>query len=1400
MEPDTSSLPPEKYEHMKSSGEEKCITPDDNQLLQSFQRLSMVVEGTAAGSWDWNIRSGELVINERWAEITGYRLDELAPVSIELWKRLCHPDDLERSNTLLQEHFQGKTALYEMELRMRHKDGSWVWVLDRGKVFERDSQGNPLRMVGSHQDISARKKAEEELENERKLFTSGPVCMFRWASTPGWPVEYVSSNIEDLLGYRAEDLMHGNLTYEQIIHPEDREFIVDEVGYYTRQQVPFFEQEYRLVKADGSAIWIYDHTVVHRDPDGRIVHLQGYILDYTSKKESETYLRQRLEFEHLIATISNRFINLALDEIDPVIDDLLRLIGKHVEADRSYIFQFYDNDTLMDNTHEWCADGIEPQIEILKGIPADISEWWMERVRSNEIIHIPDVADIPDEEAALRDILQQQDIKSLMVIPLVSNNRSFGYIGFDAVQKHRSWHPETISVLQLAGGMIASALKRKETETALEAELDLALRLSASDSLQQTLQLCLDTAISISRMDCGGIYLIDPADNCLKLEVHSGLPESFIQHTAYFPPDHHHMQTVLTGRPLYRSLLHEPESPDDTLMRDEGLKAVAILPVTYKGSVIACMNIASHTLNHVPESSRKGVESVISHIGAAFMQARHEEQVNETRLNFETLFNSLDDYLFIVDRQGRVVGTNEAVRNALDYTPEEVAGKPVLEFHPADQHEKARKNIESMLQGSSDVCMVPLVTRKGEQIPVETKVSPGIWNHQPVLFGISRNITELRKAEKALRENEQRFRELTEMLPQPVFESDTGTTITYANRTALELFGYTSGELTGSFSLCNLTESASHHLIRKSLGNLLKGTKRESTEVHALKKSGDKFPAILYSTPIIHDGRVTGFRATFFDMTRHREIEEARREAELKKRVIEKYRNMLHNIPGIVYTTSRSGHMDFLLSPKVVDITGYKASEIMDMEHGWASIVHPEDLGRYRTTRLQRSSRPRQLTISYRITAKNGQVKWLEDHSSLLEKSTESHLAADGIILDITDRITAETEKNELEGQLRQAQRLETIGTLAGGIAHDFNNILTPIMGYAEMLEMMIGNQDQGTEYVKEIRKASERAKHLVEQILTFSRMDESRQGTMNLATVIDEALKLLRPSIPVTIDIIADIDTHAGFITGDASQMHQVIVNLCTNAYQAMEASGGQLTISLKETIPSAEFVRIHPSLAEQPYAVLKISDTGKGMDKKTIQHIFEPFFTTKPVNKGTGLGLSVVHGIITQHGGTIVVDSVLSKGSTFSIYLPKAEELHEPEENPDKSEKTGSKREASVLLVDDEEANAMMLGRMLTLSGYHVTPETSALAALRKIQGNPGGFDLLITDLTMPEMTGITLAAGARLARPDLPVLMITGHGNDQALMQAVNLDDIQYVLRKPVQLETLQNTIEKILSMHK
>lgn len=404
-------------------------------------------------------------------------------------------------------------------------------------------------------------------------------------------------------------------------------------------------------------------------------------------------------------------------------------------------------------------------------------------------------------------------------------------------------------------------------------------------------------------------------------------------------------------------------------------------------------------------------------------------------------------------------------------------------------------------------------------------------------------------------------------------------------------------------------------------------------------------------------------------------------------------------------------------------------------------------------------------------------IKWLDGKYVRLQIAT-----------DITDL------KN-LENELRQAHKMESIGRLAGGIAHDFNNILAAISGFSQLALDGLPADSQAAADINEVVGASNRAALLVKQILSFSRKEQKNLSPVNLPEVLSESLVLLRATIPSTIEIIDTIESEEKLVLADATMLHQVIINICTNASHAMEEKGGRLEVELRIKATS-EITSQHVDAMNAPqYAVMTFKDNGSGIDAKICQHIFDPYFTTKEVGKGSGMGLAVVHGVINSHHGFIDVDSTPGIGTTFTIYLPSVDSEYKVLEDI-KDLPAGDER---ILIVDDESAIVLLTTRRLENLGYRVTPTTKSTEALELFKKNPNNFDLIISDQTMPQLRGDQLAREILAVRPEIPIIICTGYSS-QITTDRATIPGVKSCLSKPVDYNLLANTIRKELDSSK
>jgi CheY-like chemotaxis protein len=369
---------------------------------------------------------------------------------------------------------------------------------------------------------------------------------------------------------------------------------------------------------------------------------------------------------------------------------------------------------------------------------------------------------------------------------------------------------------------------------------------------------------------------------------------------------------------------------------------------------------------------------------------------------------------------------------------------------------------------------------------------------------------------------------------------------------------------------------------------------------------------------------------------------------------------------------------------------------------------------------------------------------------------------------------------------------MEAIGTLAGGIAHDFNNILSPLLGHAELLMSDLNEDSPLQASVNEIYRASLRARDLVQQILAFSRQTEDELKPIKIHPAVKEALTLLRASLPKTINIEQNIDSNCGAVIADPTQIHQIAMNLATNAYHAMEDTGGTLKVALKQVQMEPDQSK-NIGLVPGTYACLTVSDTGCGIQKEILDKIFDPYFTTKGKSKGTGLGLSVVHGIVKGYGGDIHIKSEPGKGTEVCVYLPIIEsKIEKGATHSIESIQGGTEK---ILLVDDEEAIVRMEQQMLKQLGYQVTTRTGSIDALEAFKANPDRYDLIITDMTMPNMTGIQLAQEIKKIRPEIPIIICTGF-SDQINEEKCKAMGIQGYVMKPIVRKEFAGTIRTVL----
>jgi PAS domain S-box-containing protein len=647
---------------------------------------------------------------------------------------------------------------------------------------------------------------------------------------------------------------------------------------------------------------------------------------------------------------------------------------------------------------------------------------------------------------------------------------------------------------------------------------------------------------------------------------------------------------------------------------------------------------------------------------------------------------------------------------------------------------------------------------------------------------------ELKESRNALAKSEEKFRTLAESSRDYIMRYDQAGRHIYMNPAALAVAGLTEADIIGKTHLESGFPEDQSRFWEEKIAQVF-----ETAEPFQIEFSWESPAGLIYLdwrlTPEFdRQGRVQSVLGVSRDITGRKRVEEALRQSEKRLKLSEKIGkigNWEYNIADHSIVWSEQTYYLFERDPEAGPPTAdqertYYSEEVITRIRGYAKKViesgEPFE-GFEFSASLASGRKPIFIGSMFPIHDAKGRVVKLF-----------------GTFQDITERRQAEQEKIKLAAQLYQAQKMEAIGTLAGGIAHDFNNILGAILGRAEMIQEDSPADSMIRKDIDQILKACHRAKDLVKQILAFSRQAEIEQIPLQPAIIIKEAVRMLRSSLPSTITIHQDIDSETGLILADPTQIHQVLMNLCTNAFHAMEETGGTLTISMHRKTLSRNDLVSEPHVQPGAFMQLSIGDTGPGIAPEIRERIFDPYFTTKQVGKGTGMGLAIIHGIVKGYKGFVTFHSRPGEGAVFHVYLPVIDDsaVVESETVPFAGDPLGTER---ILFIDDEEILLEVGRSMLERLGYRVTVRKNSLEALHTFQNHPDQFDLIITDQTMPGMIGSDMAQRMLQLRPDIPIILCTGYSNLISEEKAKSLGIKGFAL-KPLTKKNIASIIRKVL----
>jgi len=758
---------------------------------------------------------------------------------------------------------------------------------------------------------------------------------------------------------------------------------------------------------------------------------------------------------------------------------------------------------------------------------------------------------------------------------------------------------------------------------------------------------------------------------------------------------------------------------------------------------------------------------------------KSEIKIRESEAHYRQLFHSLPYGAEIIDTNGKIINCSRSTSRMLGYERDELIGKHITTFVDEDTITIFKENFPKLVDGESLSLEGGMIHKDGSPITVLRSATPILNKDKEItgMLAISVDITERRQAEKALEKSEAKFRLLADYTLDWEYWMDSKGKFIYLSPSCERITGYSPKELISDPQLVfkMVEPDYAEKVHQQYMDEFKDNVSSFSIEFPILSKNGRKVWLEHHCNPIYDDnGNYVGRRGNNRDITDRKMAQESLIQSE------HKFRNFFEFIPQPVSLTQINSGEIKDINKTFCEFTGYAVEELIGRKTTELKFYSQDDRKKI-LEKLQTSGEVYALEMDFRI--KNGSIVNTIVFSRLIEIDQEKLLLS--IFVDIT-------EKLQLEEQYRQSLKMESIGTMAGGIAHDFNNILGIILGNVELAIEDVPEWSPSHSNLEEIKTASLRATNIVKQLLSFVRITEQKLQPIEIGLTIKDSLMFLRSTIPTTINIEQDIQITNETILADPDQINQIMMNLCINASHAMEETGGTLNVTVENVILDDNSTSAYPGWSPGEHINIRVSDTGPGITPEIIDRIFDPYFTTKKFGKGSGMGLAVVHGIVKNHNGTITVDSKPEKGTRFSILFPLAEKKQKVEAKTSEKLPKGSE---TILFVDDEISITKMAQKMLQRLGYKVETTITSQDALDRFYLNPDHFNLVITDMTMPQITGARLSEKLKEIRPDIPIIICTGHSDLVDEKKAKKLGIAAYVM-KPISMLEIAQTIRKVL----
>lgn len=793
-----------------------------------------------------------------------------------------------------------------------------------------------------------------------------------------------------------------------------------------------------------------------------------------------------------------------------------------------------------------------------------------------------------------------------------------------------------------------------------------------------------------------------------------------------------------------------------------------------------------------PYTDGKRISSNVIEVGQLMLSLSimvNNLKKTEELKRYQQLFEGVADPVFIYDFSGKFLEVNQIALDQFGFSKQEFENTTFTNIIPEKQCNKIAALIEDISRtGGPVVFETEIFTKNSTLVYVECHAKKIIFKGKKAVLSVARDITDRKKIQHDLVRSEERLSLALEVSLAITWEFNLKTEKFKIDTDKFKLPGYERADLEKVTDILNLINPNNIKKVRRRFKEFIKGNKPYYQDEFSIITVNGEQRWLNNRAKVIkfdQDNKPMIIIGTAIDISELKMAEQALRDNE------ERYRTILDNRNIGYVEVDLKGNLTFF-NEALCDITGYSPDELFGMNYKtYTDDKTSEEIKRkyraiFKTGKSLKS-------FEYPAFRKSGDLVTVEASVSLMKDPNGRACGFRALIIDITERKRAEQERKKFESELRQSHKMEAIGTLSGGIAHDFNNILSGIFGYCQLAEMNIDNPVKAKSYVGQVFKGAKRAASLIQQILTFTRQTDHEKQLLEVSIVVKEALKLLRSSIPSTIEIKENVFSDKN-VMADPTQIHQVVMNLCTNAYHAMRDKGGKLEVELNDIEISQRNSLPDMNILPGEYIRLKVSDTGHGMDKETMGKMFDPYFSTKKAGEGTGLGLALVYAIIEDHKGYIKAYSTVGKGTEFYVFLP-VEDKKDVAMHPSGSRKPLKGGQEKIMVVDDEKSILDSIEEFLKDYGYTVTTFSNGAEAFEEFKKSPDEFDLVITDMTMPHMTGDKLSAGILKIKKDIPIILCTGYNENISKDKALELGIKQYI-QKPIDSEELVSLIRELL----